>query len=376
MKESFKRYLQNLPGKRIDKKVIVIESDDWGSIRMPSIETYKALQKMGAQPENDPYLKYDSLASESDLQALFEVLSMVIDSKGNPAKITANAVVANPDFEKISSDNFQNYHFEPFTQTLQNYPEHSNSLSLWKEGMQNKLFWPQYHGREHLNVYQWMKALKNNDEWLKTAFNHKMISVSSKPSLMRFGYMEGLDYLSFEEKMTKAATIEQGMQLFIEHFGYTSRSFIANCYIWDKEVEKTLSDLGVNYLQGILNQILPSVDTDGKHKHIYKRHYFGQKNEFGQSYLIRNVFFEPSLDPKKDWISHCLKRIDIAFKCKKPAIICSHRLNFIGYIDEKNRTNNLRLLKNLLNQIILKWPDVEFMSSDEIGNLIISKKNE
>jgi len=47
-----------------------------------------------------------------------------------------------------------------------------------------------------------------------------------------------------------------------------------------------------------------------------------------------------------------------------------HRLNVIGAIDVKNRKDNLFLLKNLLTQIANRWPEVEFMSTDELGDLI------
>ena len=41
-----------------------------------------------------------------------------------------------------------------------------------------------------------------------------------------------------------------------------------------------------------------------------------------------------------------------------------------------HRDDNLKNLNRLLQQIVEKWPTVEFMSSDELGNLIKSKKNE
>jgi hypothetical protein len=50
-----------------------------------------------------------------------------------------------------------------------------------------------------------------------------------------------------------------------------------------------------------------------------------------------------------------------------------HRLNVIGAIDESNRTTNLELLKKLLTKVLQFYPDVEFMSSDELGNLINTK---
>jgi len=100
------------------------------------------------------------------------------------------------------------------------------------------------------------------------------------------------------------------------------------------------------------------------------RHYTGQKNDLGQTYLVRNCRFEPSADPKKDWVGSCLNEINTAFRWRKPAIIESHRVNFIGYINSENRDHNLKLFNQLLREIVRKWPDVEFMSSDELGGLM------
>lgn len=369
MLSTFKRYLQNLPGKRTNRKLVVIESDDWGSIRMPNKDTFKYLQNIGAKPEKDPYLRYDSLASESDLEALFEVLISVKDSHGNYAKLTANCVMANPNFDKIKKDNFETYHYQHFQDTLKSYPQHQNAFNLWKEGIKENVFRPQCHGREHLNVHQWMKGLRDNDYWLHKAFDNEMISVSSMPSKMKFGYMEGLDYFSDEERLLKRAIIKAGLDMFEATFGFKSKSFIANCYIWDESAEEELHNQGVKYLQGIMSQIIPQINVEKTHSHRYKKHYFGQKNKFNQRYLVRNVFFEPSLYPNVNYIDECLKRIEIAFRSKKPAIIGSHRLNYIGFIDEKNRTKNLQLLKNLLSQILKKWPDVEFVSTDELDTI-------
>lgn len=55
------------------------------------------------------------------------------------------------------------------------------------------------------------------------------------------------------------------------------------------------------------------------------------------------------------------------------AVISSHRLNFIGNIDIQNRDRNLILFRKLLNKIMKKWPDVEFISSDELGKNIVDK---
>ncbi|MEZ4841523.1 MAG: hypothetical protein R2821_08445 [Flavobacteriaceae bacterium] len=120
---SFFHNISQLQGWHTSRKIIVIESDDWGSIRIPSADTIELLKKRGIEI-NDPYNLNDSLASEQDLSCLFEVLASFKDSKGNHPVITANTIMANPDFKKIREREFKEYYYELFTDTLQLYPQH------------------------------------------------------------------------------------------------------------------------------------------------------------------------------------------------------------------------------------------------------------
>lgn len=372
LKKDLRRNLLNIQGIRTNKKIVVFESDDWGSIRMPSKAVFDSLKKQQFQPELDPYLTYDTLASTTDFEALFTVLTSVKDSQNNHPVLTTNAVMGNPDFEKIAKHNFESYFWEPFTETWGKYQHCAGVEKAWQFGTAEKLLKFQCHGREHLNVDQWMSALQVGNKLVRKAFDHKMISISSQPNKLRFHYMEGLDYFSSLEKANKIVILKEALHYFKQYFGYESKSFIANCYIWGSDIEQALAELGVLYLQGMTNQIVPVLNY-GIHSHNYKRHYFGEKNRFGQHYLIRNAFFEPSLDPSIDWVADCLQRINIAFRWNKPAIIGTHRVNFIGSIHEENRTKNLQQFSVLLKEIVKRWPDVEFKSTDQIMNAI---KNE
>lgn len=367
LKKTIARNFINIRGMRTPRKLVLIESDDWGSIRMPSRDVFEQLKAEGYHPETDPYLRYDALESDDDLQQLFSILKSVKDSKGNPAVLTANAVVANPDFDKIQAGSFKAYHYEPFTTTLTRYAGREQVYDLWKQGISEGIFVPQYHGREHLHVKRWMDDLAAGNEILHKAFERKMISISSMPSSMRFAYMEGMDHRNEAERLAKKDVLETGHSLFQRLTGYGSRTFIANCYIWDNTVEEVLRGEGVVVMQGILNQIKPLGDG----KHTLSKHFMGEKRN-GMAYTIRNAFFEPSLDPKVNWIDETMSRIQTAFRWQKPAIIGSHRLNYIGSIDPQNREKNLGLLKQLLNQITQQWPDVEFISSADLSEIIVN----
>lgn len=354
------RLINERRGWATDRKIIVIESDDWGGIRMPDRKTYDLALESGIKVNNCAYCKNDTLASCEDLQALFDILSKHKDSKGNFPVITANTIVANPDFEKIRKSNFKEYHFELFTETLKRYPQ--RDFEIWKEGIKEKVFFPQLHGREHLNIGRWLQGLQNGSKEMHFAFNHnffgisKSISNENNPSLMA-----ALDYDDeYGEKLAKNS-VREAQVIFKSIFGYSSKSFIGPNYYWDSEIEKILSENDVDYLQG---SFINKSANEGN-----RNVYIGKKNRYGQIYTARNVNFEPAFE-KKPSIEKALRQIEKAFSMKKPAIISAHRVNFIGSVFEENRTKNLDLLNDLLGKIIARWPNIEFMNSAQLGDLI------
>jgi hypothetical protein len=365
---SITKKIINLPSWRTNRKIVVIESDDWGSIRMPSKQIYSFLIKKGIKVDGLCYNKYDSLASETDLSMLFDVLSSVKDKNNCSAIITANTIVGNPDFDKIKESDFNEYHFEPFTKTLSRYPEHAKSFDLWQQGMNSGVFHPQLHGREHINVTRWMNALKNNSGNARFAFELGMYDLSDGIKITGDSYMDTFNLKHFSELAFQLKSVSEGAELFECLFGYKSKTFIAPCYKWSTALNSTFKENGVECFQGNWVQLEPQVGEQHKFRKIF--HYTGQQNSINQRYLVRNVQFEPSQNPNFDYVNDALQKIQQLFIYKKPAIICSHRLNFIGFIDPNNRERNLLLFAQLLNEITKRWPDVEFMSSNQLYELI------
>jgi len=372
LKRAVKRNLVNIPGWRTKRKIVVIESDDWGAIRLPSAAALTELEKAGIEVRSDHYICNDSLASETDLSQLFELLSSIKTGSGNAPVITANTIMANPDFDKIRESGFSEYHYEHFTDTLKRYPEHGGSFKLWKEGMSAGLFRPQFHGREHLHVNRWMRGLSDKNSKTFKAFEQNLYGIClSSTSEHWKSYMAAWEWDDENDMEFTLHSIRDGLRLFEDTFGYRSLSAIAPNYTWGREAEEVLNENGVRLLQGGAVQRSPNLN--GADNTII-RHYTGRKNDLGQTYLVRNCRFEPSADPKKDWVGSCLNEISTAFRWRKPAIIESHRVNFIGYINPENRDRNLKLFEELLKKIIQRWPDVEFMSSDELGGVIEDSK--
>lgn len=372
-KEVISHNFLNIPGWHTSRHIVVIESDDWGSIRMPSREVYQKFEDRGVRVDKDPYCRYDSLATAEDLEALFEVLTSVKDKNGRHAILTADTVVANPVFDKIKESGFKEYFYEPFTETLKRSPRHEGAFELWKQGMDINIFHPQLHGREHLNVKKWLRTLQSGEEVTRLAFDFGTFGLTSAvDSRIKNNYMGAFNSGLDEDIKDYDTVITEGQQLFDQLFGYKSESFIATTYTWSPKIEESLKRNDIRYLQGMAVQRIP-LDDDTTFS--YKRTNFtGWKSVNGLTYLARNCYYEPS-QVKKDWVSDCLNRVKIAFRWGKPAIISMHRLNAIGSLDEKNRTNNLRGLRTILTEIVKQWNDVEFMSSDELGKVICNGKS-
>jgi hypothetical protein len=359
----FKRSFDYYKGWSTKRKIVVIESDDWGSIRMPSVEVQTQLRGFGIDIDKCPYNLYDSIESNSDLENLFNVLVKHTDFKGNPAKITANAILANPDFEAIRKSNFSAYKFEHFQTTLQRYPNRDKVFDLYKKGMDESIFHPQFHGREHLNVNRWMEALQMKSKETHISFENLMFGISTNITLeKRKSYLAAFDLDQLSELTDQKLILIDGLRIFNETFGFKSESFIAPNYYWHSELEETLKLSGVKYIQGGGFQNCPT----GSGVKVIK-HAFGAKNSIGQIYLRRNCVFEPSIYGGINSIDSLLNDIKLAFFWNKPAIITSHRLNYMGSLNLKNRDENLKQLDQVLNRIINKWPEVEFMSSDQLG---------
>lgn len=374
IKRQLSNHLVNVPGWTTARKIVVLESDDWGSIRMPSVAAYNNLLKAGIAVNKSPYCLYDNLCSVNDLEALFSILQKHKDSAGNAALLTANVVVANPDFDAIKASDYQVYSYETIDQTFSRFFPNEKPLEMWKEGIDRKLFLPQFHGREHINVALWLEKLQQKDVVFCKAFDEKCWGISNDIfSNSTKSVQASFDYTRPEELDFMKDSIIDGLQIFRKLFGFSSESFIPNNYIWPVELNETLQQNNVRVMQGMKYQLLPKKfgETKRKKTRRYNGQLVGNHNPILQT--VRNVQFEPSLlrpNDKEQAVSRCLQQIQTAFLWKKPAIISTHRINFCGTLSEENRSSNLKLFDLLIGEITQRWPEVEFMTTVELSRII------
>lgn len=365
-----RKVASNAFGWRTNRKIVVIESDDWGSIRTRDEAALNVLKGKGFETESSNFVKYDSFERESDLSALYEVLKTVKDKNNRPAVFTPMTIVANPDFRKIEDNDFQEFFVEPFTHTGKRYEGSSEILKLYQQGIAEKLFMPEYHGREHLNHLRWLRGLMAGEKGFLEPFKVESFGFSHCNGEPIPDHLAAYDPEFQKDIPQLENSLVDGLTLFEDIFSYKANYFVASKSPEPKQFEKVLAENGVKYLTRYKLQKYPL--GDGKFER--ELNWLGKTNQYGQIVITRNAGFEPSDNPNVDWVGLCMSDIKLAFKWKKPAVISSHRVNYMGRLSEQNRSNGIRQLKSLLHQIVKRWPDVEFMSSSELGDFIRKSK--
>lgn len=320
------------------RKILIIESDDWGSIRIPSKEVHDTMIRKGYQMDSRPYERFDTLESNIDLEELINILVKYRDFKGNHPIITLNTLVANPDFEKIKSFQYTEYFYESILDTYKSYLDSDNVYNLLLKGTDLGVFKMQSHGREHFNYELWLNDLKNGNKDSLTAFDYGMCGIFPKENPS-----QGNKNLIALKNKNSVQIVSEGLKMFEEIWGYKSDTFIAPCYTWNYDIEDVLKDNAVKLIQSV--RLQKSIDDSSI---IY--HYNGEKAKNSLFYSIRNCTFEPSTIDKDKNVDEVLRQIEICFQSGRIAIISSHRINYVGRLSVINRERNLRLLDKILEQ--------------------------
>lgn len=367
--KKLRKNFSNIPGWGTKRKIVVIESDDWGSVRTRSTVDYNSMLGKGLNVDENFFTKYDALESNRDLENLFNHLTDFKDCTGRHPVFTPMCIVANPDFEKIKYSGFSQYSYKTLAETAEDYPNHNKLIDYWRKGVEERLFVPALHGREHLNVRRYLKGLQDDSNCgLKVSLEHGSLGASRWQSKSIIEYL-GAFYPTENKDIEELKLIMQdAIRLFVEVSGYEPTHFIGPNREPAKELDKTLAEGGVTYITQSKLRKYPKGDD----KFGFEFNWWGRRNKHDQIYIMRNCSFEPSGKPNS--VNSCLYDIENAFKWNKPAVISSHRVNYVGSIVAKNSEDGLSQLSDLLNQILRKWPDVEFLTSTELGNSIRKSK--
>jgi len=366
MKRRLLDNVKNIPGWRTNEKLVVLSVDDYGNVRLSSAGARDRLVAAGLDM-SARFDRFDSLETRQDLAALFEVLSSVSDSEGNAAIFTAYALSANPDFSGMAGMK-GGYRYEPLPITFERLAveqpaAYNGAWESWQDGVRLGLLKPQFHGREHINVELLERKLCNADKALDINLaNHSMAALGDEASMPGVGFTHAFEFWDESSVANHRNIIADGLQLFEEVFGFPSLTFTPPAQKLHPELYSYVESLGVRGIDKP-RHCMRRLDRTRETREINS---LGRRRGQGHVSIVRNVVFEPTNILGFDSVSLALDQVAAAFRWRKPAIISSHRVNFSGHIEPENRKLGLDGLKRLLTGIVRRWPDVKFISADEL----------
>ena len=316
--------------------VLIIESDDWGP---------------------GPVEHADSL------RRIIDVLLAHRDATARPAIMTIGAVLAVPDTVAIRAAGYASYRrrmlsdpeFLPIKQTLLQGRERG-VLAIQLHGMEH--CWPGTLlelAREAGEVRNWLETSSGFDtESLPSAVQSRWTDVSALPSC------------PLGETAIRDAVAEE-TQAFSQCFGEQASVVVPPTFVWSRTVERHWANSGVRVIV-TPGKRLTLRDANGKPGGEDKTILNGDRSEDGMIYLVRDVYFEPSLghDAKR-----ALDDAESRFSLGRPALLETHRFNFVG--DPAVRDSSLAELDRLLMLARDRYPGLRFMNSCELAEAMSTR---
>lgn len=368
MKQNLLNHLKNVGGWSTKRKLVVFSVDDYGNLRIRNRKSLNILRREGLDVSGR-FDSLDNLENTTDLNLLFKVLQSVKDKNGSSAVFTPYALPCNINFEAMAANGYRKYVYENLPKTYdklaQESSEYECTWNLWQEGIDKGLFAPQFHGREHFNVSIFKNLLAHrNQELLLSLHNGSYVTLPAHSNLDK-NWTAAFSYERIDEINSFPLIIESGIRAFREVYGNLPKAFTPPAQHFPPELDSHLGRWGFEAIDRPYRQ---TRNYNGELRKV--THKQGLQGD-GIVQIVRNVVFEPT-DPRGfNWVDYTFKQIEAAFRMGKPANISSHRVNFVGGIDEANRDKGLTALKVLLAKIVKHFPDVEFLSVDELKNTIL-----
>ena len=344
--------------------VLVIESDDWGATRVPSAEALDDFAGRHPEFRPDHYQRLDALDSYDDVASLRGVLLGVSNAAGEHPKVTMNFAMANPDFGAIRDNGFSRFEYEPLQTSYRRGGAGKTTLDALREASSSGVLRPQLHAREHLNATSWLSDVRGGGA-SRDAFDLGMVGVGGA----EYCAMDALNPLNAD--VDRVAYLAEAAALFEATFGFSSKSFIASCYVWDGEVERILRALGISQIQSGRFQRAPR--RDGSLARRLRS--MGSTTRCGQVLTVRNCNFETARWKdeglsRAEIVERGVREVEEAFALRHPAVVCSHRVNYVSAVSPENAELGRGCLAEMLERVTEAHPDVRFLFSDELGDEI------
>ena len=317
--------------------VLIIESDDWGA----------------------------GMAGQAGvLRDIAEILLGFSDRDARRPVMTLGMILATADGEKtLSSGSYQRQMISSHT--------HGSLLEAVKKGVEDGVFAVQLHGMEHF----WPAALlaaSKQDAAVKTWLTHSPeFQTEDLPSPLQSRWVDASELPARRLSMTVVKqAVEEEVAAFEAVFGAAPVVVVPPTFVWNKDVENAWARAGVRVI------VTPGCryetrDQEGLPVKMGGTIYNGQSGDNGIVYLVRDVYFEPSFGHTA---RQALAALSVKTGAGRPALFETHRFNFLGTEEEKIFA--LDELEGLLRISLAEYPDLAFLSSEDLATILKNRDPE
>ena len=319
------------------RPVLIIESDDWG-----------------AGPASQAAV----------LGEIARLLAGFLDCDGHPPVMTLGVVLATADGAMIRSSG-------GYQRQLISAQTHGPLLDAIRTGTDKGVFDVQLHGLEHFWPPALMAASESDESvraWLDRAPD---ACTEELPSPLQSRWVDAsvLPARTLNNADVRQAVKEE-VAAFQAIFERTPDVVVPPTFVWNAVVEQAWAVAGVDVIV-TPGRRYETRDESGNPAGAGNPVHNGQLGEEGIVYMVRDVYFEPSL-------GHTAAQAQDALALKvelgQPALFETHRFNFLG-TDEK-REQSLEQIKILLQGVLIAWPSLAFLSTGKLAKILIDRDPE
>lgn len=313
------------------RPVLIIESDDWGA---GSPQQAQAIRKIA------------------------RILTNYSDGDRRRPVMTLGVILATADGEKTLSTGC--YHRQLISRHT-----HGALLEAINHGVEMGVFSIQLHGMEHYWPPALITASKTDKSVMAWLYRAIESATEDLPSQLQSRWVDA-SVLPAERLPTTAVkqAVREEVSTFQDIFGTGPFVAVPPTFVWNEEVETAWAEAGVGVI------VTPGCryetrDEMGRPAGSGAPIYNGQCGKNSILYLVRDVYFEPSL-------GHTATQAFDALLSKtrlgRPTLLETHRFNFLG--TERERNHALAELDGLLRVAVNKVQELAFLSSGKLAVIL------
>jgi hypothetical protein len=298
-------------------RAVVIESDDWGLAGfVPDGEAWSGLDRQALETGSFPPVYWLSTLEDSLMvSALNTVLARHEGRDGRPAVFQPNYVMSSLAYVQDTWTRFD----------LPNFPPSYQRPGLWEavhRGIADGTWYPEFHATWHYDPDVRKQEALGND------FARQVTS----RGIMLFPGSEGARELgAWRSRQELEGDLDHSLAVFLNLFGRKVNAVMAPDYHWDGRIESMWENRNLRVIQGKREQINPAWGSGSAARvRKYLDRQWSRWRHSGRIYLERNCRLEPVQAPDPAAVvKACVADTRKAWAAGQPAIVESHRINFV-----------------------------------------------